>query len=96
MSLVIRRSPPFVAAALALLLAGCNAWQTRAEFAPPQSRWPSTLTSPAGTEDPPPPLSAQYCYRTLAAVDCYTEAKPERLNGYTGVYPDPSGLPPKP
>jgi hypothetical protein len=38
----------------------------------------------------------QYCYRTLAAVDCFTEAKPDRLTGYSGVYPDPNSLPQRP
>jgi hypothetical protein len=92
----IHRPRPLYAFALLMLLAGCNAWQTRAEFAAPQSRWPSTLPSPAGTEDPPPPIPVQYCYRTLAAVDCFTEAKPDRLTGYSGVYPDPNGPPQRP
>jgi hypothetical protein len=92
----IRRTHPLFALALLVLLAGCNAWQTRAEFAPPQSRWPSTLSSPAGVEDPPPPIPVQYCYRTLATVDCFTEAKPDRLTGYSGVYPDPNSLPQRP
>jgi len=89
----IRRICPLFALGFIILLAGCNAWQTRAEFAPPQSRWPSTLSSPAGAEDPPPPIPVQYCYRTLATVDCFTEAKPDRLTGYSGVYPDPNSLP---
>ncbi|HUH82999.1 MAG TPA: hypothetical protein VLX85_00225 [Stellaceae bacterium] len=80
-------------AGIALLLAGCNAWQTRSEFAPPQSRWPSTLSSTAHTEDPPPPIAAEYCYHTLARVDCFTEPRPERVTGYSGLYPDPDGLP---
>jgi hypothetical protein len=88
------RSALFVMAT-ALLLPACNAWQTRAEFAPPQSRWPSTLSSPAGAEDPPPPIAAQYCYRTLARVDCYSETKPDRVTGYSGLYPDPDSLPQK-
>jgi len=92
----IRRTHPLFAFGLVVLLAGCNAWQTRAEFAAPQSRWPSTLSSPAGAEDPPPPIPVQYCYRTLAAVDCFTEAKPDRLTGYSGVYPDPNSLPQRP
>ena len=79
--------------ALSLLLGGCNAWQTRAEFAPPQSRWNSSDTSSAGRNDPPPPIPAQYCYRTLATVDCFTEAKPDRVTGFTGLYPDPDSLP---
>jgi hypothetical protein len=78
---------------LALLLAGCNAWQTRAEFAPPQSRWNSTDSSSANTEDAPPPIAQQYCYRTLARVDCFTEPKPDRVTGYNGLYPDPDSLP---
>jgi hypothetical protein len=31
----------------------------------------------------------QYCYRTLATVDCYTEAQPGRATGFTGKYPLP-------
>jgi hypothetical protein len=78
--------------ALLLALTGCNAWQNRAEFAAPQSRWPANLPSPVAADAPPPPVPAQYCYRTLASVDCYTEARPDRITGYTGVYPDPSSV----
>ncbi|HZB90504.1 MAG TPA: hypothetical protein VE397_03620 [Stellaceae bacterium] len=80
-------------ALVCLLLAGCDAWQTRAEFAPPQSRWNSSQPSPAGVNDKPPPIPAQYCYRTLANVDCYSEAVPSRITGFTGLYPDPYSLP---
>ncbi|HWI25829.1 MAG TPA: hypothetical protein VN668_02595 [Stellaceae bacterium] len=80
-------------AVVALLLGGCNAWQTRAEFAPPQSRWNTSQTSVAGANDPPPPIPAQYCYRTLANVDCFTQTEPNRISGYTGSYPDPYSLP---
>ena len=77
---------------LAGLLAGCNAWQNRAEFAAPQSRWPSNQPSTVAANAPPPPIQAQYCYRTLAEVDCYTEARPDRITGYTGVYPNADAL----
>jgi hypothetical protein len=77
---------------LLLALTGCNAWQNRAEFAAPQSRWPANLPSAVAADAPPPPLPAQYCYRTLASVDCYTEARPDRVTGYTGVYPDPNSV----
>lgn len=77
---------------LALSLAGCNAWQDRAEFAAPQSRWPSTYPSPVPANAPPPPIPVQYCYRTLARVDCFTEAHPDRIAGYTGVYPNPDSI----
>lgn len=77
---------------VALLVGGCNAWQNRAEFAAPQSRWPANLPSPLAADAPPRPIQAQYCYRTLAMVDCYTEAHPDRLAGYTGVYPDPDSV----
>lgn len=87
------RSIPWLFAILGCVLAGCNAWQTRAEFAAPQSRWNASQPSPAGVNDPPPPIPAQYCYRTLANVDCYTEAEPNRITGYTGLYPDPYSLP---
>jgi len=71
----------------AIGLGACNAWQDRAEFAPPQSRWRSTEPSPVFADAPPPPIPVQYCYRTLASVDCYTEAQPSRVTGYTGKYP---------
>ena len=77
---------------LVALLAGCNAWENRAEFAAPQSRWPANYPSPVPANAPPPPIQAQYCYRTLAAVDCYTEARPDRVTGYTGAYPNPDSL----
>lgn len=77
---------------VAALLAGCNAWQNRAEFAAPQSRWPSNEPSPIPANAPAPPIQAQYCYRTLAMVDCFTEAHPDRISGYTGVYPDPDAI----
>lgn len=75
-----------------LALGGCNAWQDRAEFAAPQSRWPANEPSPVAADAPPPPIPVQYCYRTLADVDCFTEARPNRIGGYTGVYPDPQSL----
>jgi hypothetical protein len=84
--------PRLVALALALLLAGCNAWENRAEFAAPQSRWPTNYPSPVPANAPAPPIPAQYCYRTLASVDCYTEARPDRITGYTGAYPDPDSV----
>ncbi|HTZ77941.1 MAG TPA: hypothetical protein VMC10_08535 [Stellaceae bacterium] len=74
---------------LLISLAACNAWQDRAEFAAPQSRWKSTEPSPVEADAPPPPIPVQYCYRTLATVDCYTEAQPSRATGYTGKYPLP-------
>jgi hypothetical protein len=79
--------------AAVLALAGCNAWQDRAEFAPPQMRWPATQSSPMKADAKPPAIPAQYCYRTLARVDCFTEPVPERVSGYTGLYPDPASLP---
>ena len=78
--------------ALLLSLAGCNAWQNRAEFAAPQSRWPANYPSPVPANAPPPPIPVRYCYRTLATVDCFAEARPDRIAGYTGVYPDPDSL----
>jgi hypothetical protein len=83
------RPPVFLLLGLALLLAGCNVLQNRTEFAAPQSRWPSTLPGATSVDAAPPPISAQYCYRTLAVVDCFSEAKPDRLTGYTGLYPAP-------
>jgi hypothetical protein len=89
------RLPSFIALlGLSALLAGCALWEDRAEFAAPENRWPANLPSPVAKNAAPPPLQPLYCYRTLAAVDCYTEAKPERITGYSGVYPDPDTLPP--
>ena len=85
-----------LAAALLLPLLGCNVWENRAEFGPPESRWPSTLPSASLASAPPPPIGVEYCYRTLASVDCFNEAKPERVMGYTGVYPAPvAAAPPR-
>jgi hypothetical protein len=77
-------------------LSGCEAlsyqvwpYQQRAEFAPPQSRWPDTLPSPQDKSAPPPAVRNVHCYRTLAAVDCYTSEQPERSNQYQGAYPGP-------
>ena len=81
---------------LAMALAGCNAWQDRAEFAPPQSRWTAAQPSPAMADAAPPAIPTQYCYRTLARVDCFNQAVPERVTGYTGLYPEPDSLPPPP
>ena len=87
---------PMTCRALALLgfiavgLGACNAWQDRAEFAPPQSRWRPTESSPVSANAPPPAIPVQYCYRTLAVVDCYTETQPARVSGYTGQYPKPA------
>jgi hypothetical protein len=90
--LLIRLAAPL---ALAVLLGGCNAWQDRTEFAAPESRWSSTQPAVAGHNEAPPPVSRQFCYRTLAQVDCYSEPKPERVTGYSGTYPDPdSQVPP--
>ncbi len=82
-------------ALLALLaLCGCNAWQDRAEFAAPQHRWNASQPSPVKADAAPPPVAEQYCYRTLAQVDCFNQAVPERVTGYTGLYPEPASLPP--
>ena len=81
---------------LAITLTACNAFQERAEFAPPQERWNASQPSPVMADAPPPPIATEYCYRTLAEVDCYSEAHPERITGYTGLYPDPASLPPPP
>jgi len=92
---VIHRCRVHAVMGLVLALAGCNAWQNRAEFAPPQSRWTRSGSSPVAADATPPPIPLQYCYRTLATVDCFSEAKPERVTGYTGLYPDPASLPPQ-
>ena len=54
------------------------------------ARSSSSTPSPVSADAPPPPIPVQYCYRTLAAVDCYTEAQPARVTGYTGQYPKPA------
>lgn len=86
--MTLRRSALPVLFALAVVLTGCNAWQNRAEFAPPESRWPESQPSPVGKEAPPPPIRTVHCYRTLAAVDCFPQKQPDRYSGYTGTYPD--------
>jgi hypothetical protein len=73
---------------LALDLCGCNAWQHRAEFAAPESRWGATQPSPVAADAPPPAVREQYCYRTLATVDCFTAKQADRYSGYTGTYPE--------
>ena len=73
---------------LVAALAGCSVWQRRAEFAPPEDRWPDTQPSPVAADAPPPPIDAVNCYRTLAIVDCFLATQPERSSGYTGTYPD--------
>jgi len=83
-----------VAALSLLTLAACNAWQPRAEFAAPQARWNESEPSPVQVDAKPPPVPDEYCYRTLADVDCFSQAKPDRITGYTGLYPDPASLPP--
>src|SRR5580658_5659099 len=82
----------FIVIALVTLLAGCNAWDNQAEFAAPQSRWPADQPSRVPANAPPPAIPVVYCYHTLASVDCYTEARPDRITGYTGVYPNPDTL----
>jgi hypothetical protein len=72
-----------------MLLTGCSLFERPAEFAPPQSRWPSTLPSPVAADSSPPPIAVVYCYRTLAQVDCFTHPVPERVDGYVGTYPEP-------
>jgi hypothetical protein len=81
------------AAVLGLPLLGCNPWQDRAEFAAPQSRWPTTMPAASSVNAPPPPIPLEYCYRTLARVDCFGEEKPDRVTGYTGTYPGPELAP---
>jgi len=87
------RALALVASAV-VLLSGCDAWQNRAEFAAPQSRWNASEPSPVAVDAPPPPIPEQYCYRTLATVDCFSSPEPSRITSFTGLYPDPASLPP--
>jgi hypothetical protein len=80
------RAALLVLLAVAPLLGGCNVWQQRAEFAPPESRWPSNQPSDVAADAPPSPVRTVHCYRTLAAVDCFPEKQPGRT-GYMGAYP---------
>ena len=75
-----------------MLLPGCEAlsyqiwpYQHRAEFAPPQSRWPETLPSPQDKEAPPPAVATVHCYRPPASVDCYSQAQPGSSTRYSGT-----------
>ena len=94
--MAFRLSARLAAVACAATLSACNAWQNRAEFAAPQERWNESEPSPVRADAKPPPIPEQYCYRTLALVDCFAAAQPERITGYTGLYPDPASLPPAP
>jgi hypothetical protein len=69
------------------LLAGCNVWQTRAEFAAPESRWTADHASTVAADAPPPAIRRVHCYRTLGVVDCFTAKQDDRYTGYTGDYP---------
>jgi hypothetical protein len=73
---------------IALTLAACDPTFGRAEFAPPQDRWPSNYPSAVARETPAPPIPLQYCYRTLADTDCYLEPQPNRSD-FSGTYPIP-------
>jgi len=76
-------------AGIGLTLAGCGlpiGQFDRAEFAPPQDRWPSNLPSTVARNAAPPPVLQQYCYHTLASVDCFLTPQANRP-GFTGGYP---------
>jgi hypothetical protein len=72
---------------LILVLSGCNVWHRRAEFAPPADRWPSIVSWPVEADATAPLSETDYCYRTLAVVDCFASPQPERAAGFTGTYP---------
>jgi hypothetical protein len=83
------RLPPIIAFAFAALaLAGCDPTSGRAEFAPPEDRWPSSEPSAAMRETPAPPVPVRYCYRSLAAAECFLTPQKDRP-GFTGIYPVP-------
>ena len=84
----MRLSPIIAPILAALVLAGCDPTGGRAEFAPPEDRWPSTEPSTAMRETPPPPVPLRYCYRSLATTECFLTPQPARP-GFTGVYPAP-------
>ena len=87
---------------LALLLTGCSAGEQCPEFAAPASRqnasascttlWSRTSDSvntlidgkPSGK--PAATIPTSYCYRSLAATECFTEPQPGRPN-FSGTYP---------
>jgi len=70
-----------------IALSGCDAWPRRAEFAAPTDRWPVTLPWLVEADTTEPLIKSDYCYRTLAVVDCYSTPQPERATGFTGAYP---------
>ncbi len=70
-----------------IALSGCDVWPRRAEFAAPADRWPVTLPWQEEADRTEPPIKPEYCYRTLAIVDCFSTPQPERATGLTGVYP---------
>lgn len=72
---------------LIVVLSGCNVWHRRAEFAPPADRWPSIVSWPVEADATAPLSETDYCYRTLAVVDCFANPQPERAAGFTGTYP---------
>jgi hypothetical protein len=94
-----------IVAPLLAMLAGCGylreplhearmfLYDERAEFAPPQSRWPDTLPSSVSAYEAPPQRAAKYCYRTLAQPDCYEAPNPERRTGYAGTSPTLNSAP---
>ena len=101
--MIRRLSARLALAALVVAVAGCNTFQNRAEFAPPSERrpgtqWPQAVlppdfplgqhSSPIAATAPPPPIPVEYCFRTLAVIDCFEEKQPGRYFGYTGSYPD--------
>jgi hypothetical protein len=84
----MRLSPIIALALAALTLAACDPTLGRAEFAPPEDRWPSSEPSTALRETPAPAVPIHYCYRSLAATDCFLSPQKDRP-GFTGVYPIP-------
>ena len=78
---------PLLLVSLIVALSGCDVWPRRAEFAAPADRWPVTLPWQEEADRTEPLIKPDYCYRTLAIVDCYSTPQPERATGFTGVYP---------
>jgi hypothetical protein len=85
--MIPNRCARLVLVSIIIALSGCDVWPRRAEFAAPADRWPITLPWLVEADTTEPPIRPDYCYRTLAVVDCYSTPQPERAADFTGAYP---------